>query len=344
MTDSDRIDHKLDEWLTTQFVELVNDLAESLDLGAGSVEALQALDFRNLAADLTEHLEVAAGLTAVLNETRPVALPEDVKSADGPLQTAVDTDSMVERAARALASIDALSRLQLRADSEYAKFRASIGLVIELARVDRLAGEIQRELLESDDGRVAAYSLANQALHILRVGVSRDRDLDYFINRDRDGNYRMRLTARDRCFDLCQSLLSSGPDCDASHLLWRLSELVRAVRSARAGALERTRLKAGKVFLSLALGDVNTDLASLSELVELHDTLASILSDFIGADLRSASLADVPLVGIRWSVKTLWPMGWMDRIRAASTEVAFEVFEITDGRGENTRVAQKSGR
>ncbi|MFI1415617.1 hypothetical protein ACH4Y0_37705 [Streptomyces sp. NPDC020707] len=41
-------------------------------------------------------------------------------------------------------------------------------------------------------------------------------------------------------------------------------------------------------------------------------------NDFVGADLTSAKLDDVPLEGILWDATTLWPAQWETRVRRAS--------------------------
>lgn len=55
------------------------------------------------------------------------------------------------------------------------------------------------------------------------------------------------------------------------------------------------------------------------------DTLARVVAeverasnDFVGADLTSAKLDDVPLEGILWDATTLWPAQWETRMRRAS--------------------------
>ncbi|MEU1711013.1 hypothetical protein ABZ478_37990 [Streptomyces sp. NPDC005706] len=41
-------------------------------------------------------------------------------------------------------------------------------------------------------------------------------------------------------------------------------------------------------------------------------------NDFVGADLTSAKLDDVPLEGVLWDATTLWPAQWETRVRRAS--------------------------
>ncbi|MER6912585.1 hypothetical protein ABT354_13020 [Streptomyces sp. NPDC000594] len=44
-------------------------------------------------------------------------------------------------------------------------------------------------------------------------------------------------------------------------------------------------------------------------------------NDFRGADLRDVSLEGLPLEGIRWDARTLWPPGWESRVRRASLAI-----------------------
>jgi len=77
--------------------------------------------------------------------------------------------------------------------------------------------------------------------------------------------------------------------------------------------------------------------ADPTSLLNLRDVLDQVADDFIGADLRSASLDGVSLEGIRWSTATRWPADWEERIRAGSFELEPGVFEI-GGRGRSVSV------
>jgi hypothetical protein len=348
MTEPNGTGPEVDDWLIGKFVALVEDLTDSLDLTAGVTEALQPVHFSNLAADLTEHLEIAAGLTAVFTGAVPVNELNYPMIASRRMRQSADSDLLVERTRSLLESVDAPARLQLRADPEYMSFRDSISLIAELDRVIHLTESIRHELLESGDGdgdgHVRTYSLARRVAQILSVGVTRDRDRDFYTTHDVDGNYRARVLARDRAFDLCSSLLASHSDHAGRGLSSRLADLLDAVHTARAGILDRSRTRAARLISGISTSQMDAQLASLGTLIELQELLDWMLSDFIGADVRGASLADVPLVGIRWSAATRWPTDWVERIRVASVEIAPEIFEITDDEGRRSRVAHFSSR
>ena len=86
----------------------------------------------------------------------------------------------------------------------------------------------------------------------------------------------------------------------------------------------------GAIALALALvrdralfgywsGDYHPD--QRSELVEARTNLVEAAGNFVGADLRTVSLAIVDLVGIRWDSNTRWPTLVVEtKIRRASDE------------------------
>jgi hypothetical protein len=57
--------------------------------------------------------------------------------------------------------------------------------------------------------------------------------------------------------------------------------------------------------------------------------LTEIADDFVGADLRAAvDFESTDWQGIRWSQATTWPLGWEDRVRAISVEIAPGIFQV----------------
>ncbi|WP_432033643.1 hypothetical protein [Streptomyces antibioticus] len=63
--------------------------------------------------------------------------------------------------------------------------------------------------------------------------------------------------------------------------------------------------------------------------------------DFISADLSGAQLGGINLGGLKWSEATVWPPGWSDRLRRASTESEPGIFVVTiDGNGSVNRLEE----
>lgn len=58
------------------------------------------------------------------------------------------------------------------------------------------------------------------------------------------------------------------------------------------------------------------------------DRLNELAADFIGVDLREASLSGLDLIGVRWSRTTQWPRGDVDWIVAASEPVGNGIYVI----------------
>ncbi len=59
-----------------------------------------------------------------------------------------------------------------------------------------------------------------------------------------------------------------------------------------------------------------------------YKELAHVGNDYQGCDLRSLDLEWMPLEGVRWSVDTVWPINWDERVRRASETEAPGVFVI----------------
>jgi hypothetical protein len=59
--------------------------------------------------------------------------------------------------------------------------------------------------------------------------------------------------------------------------------------------------------------------------------LLSIADDFTEADLRHVNLTGVALEGLRWSVRTLWPDQWRERIERDTVPLGGELYEIRPG-------------
>ncbi|MGW3853037.1 hypothetical protein [Streptomyces fagopyri] len=100
-----------------------------------------------------------------------------------------------------------------------------------------------------------------------------------------------------------------------------IRELLEEELAPSVPALQAT----GRAYL-FGIGAVAQDLIDdLAHGCRHADALARVVAeverasnDFVGADLTSAKLDDVPLEGIRWDATTLWPAHWQTRVRRAS--------------------------
>ncbi len=297
-----------DAWLVTRYTALVDDLAATLDMAAGITEAIQPSHFTSLTTELNELLDFDAGLTAIIGPPAAPGSPSDAPPTSGARHDDPQVQSWAARFAGLLRSLDAPARLRLRAHPHYVELRGGVHLVTEL-----------------DDVRVRARALA----------VDLDRVVDLAVARE-----LARELARDLVRDLARAIdLARALDHDRDRDLIRARDLARALvhdldlarDRALARAYAHTRARAlGRELWFVRLGTQSADATTLRR---LQDLLNRGADDFIGADLRSASLTGAALEKIRWSTTTLWPTEWQEQIRAASVEIAPGIFEIT-GRGQ----------
>ncbi|MEY9895225.1 hypothetical protein ABIA35_003473 [Catenulispora sp. MAP12-49] len=61
------------------------------------------------------------------------------------------------------------------------------------------------------------------------------------------------------------------------------------------------------------------------------DRTRAALSDFAGADLRSADLSEIEMSGVIWNSETNWPSEWEDYLREISQELEPGLYRVTAG-------------
>lgn len=319
-----------DAWLVTRYTALVDDLAATLDMAAGITEAIQPSHFTSLTTELNELLDFDAGLTAIIGPPAAPGSPSDAPPTSGARHDDPQVQSWAARFAGLLRSLDAPARLRLRAHPHYVELRGGVHLVTELDDV-----RVRARALAVDLDRVVDLAVARELARDLVRDLARAIDLARALDHDRDRDLiRARDLARalvhdlDLALDLARDRALAGGLVRARALA-RDRALARGLDLARAYAHTRARAL-GRELWFVRLGTQSADATTLRR---LQDLLNRGADDFIGADLRSASLTGAALEKIRWSTTTLWPTEWQEQIRAASVEIAPGIFEIT-GRGQ----------
>jgi hypothetical protein len=107
----------------------------------------------------------------------------------------------------------------------------------------------------------------------------------------------------------------------------------RALDRALDRALTVARDRAHALAHDLGFAGWEDQPADAEALKLLSEALDRVATDFIGADLRSATLTSASLEGVRWSdgtrgEPTRWPAGCEGPIRAASVEIEPGIFQI----------------
>ncbi|HXV94829.1 MAG TPA: hypothetical protein VD813_16105 [Pseudonocardia sp.] len=339
---------------------LVDDLAAALDLAAGAAEATQPAHLARLVTDLGGVLDLDAGLAAAVGSGPRPAEPEPRSPAFASGRSP-DPEQAPPRPWTAWlddwwSTLDHGARLKLRTDARFRALRAGLDLAVRLDDIRSGALDLARSLdvdrhgdpargLLFGRGRARALARAEasergraNALALVR-GLERAVDLcEALVRRldpapdNRPGGLVAALVldldrARDRARVLVDGLggVPSTRDLDLARGVAR--DLGDDLRRALDGAVDLTRACARGFGLDASAP------ADAYDLRCARDVLHRIADDFTDADLGAVSLTGVRLDGIRWSSATRWPIGWEDRIRAASVEVGPGVFEVTDGRG-----------
>jgi hypothetical protein len=331
--------HPVEDGIAAAYTALVADLATTLDLTAGAADATHPATYTALTTDLSTTLDINAGLTAIVGTSTTPTAP----SPTSPLHTA---STAAGRLSHQLRSLTSPERLSLRSRPAYSQLRVTLDFATDCARGLDHATHIYEALdhaLHRDRDHGRALDLAHNLARDLDV----DLDVDLRRARARD---RARARARNRDLDLDLDLdLTSVRGLvrglvralNLSHVHDRslAGDLTRALDTALFSALFSARGFARDLTLLLDLGPVRAkpdglkqhDLENLQAvLAEVQALLAEVGDDFVGADLRAADhLTPAELTGVRWSLATLWPPSWEDRVRAASVKIEPGVFRIS---------------
>jgi hypothetical protein len=146
-------------------------------------------------------------------------------------------------------------------------------------------------------GGTGNLARARTLSHGLERALDRYRDLDRAIDRDRARSLAVDLDLAPACA-LARDLGHAG-DLDRARLL--ALDLGRSLARARTGTRSLASELAGALSNSLGIEHVDELAAAL---------LDGALDDFSQADLSGVDLADIGLVGVRWSLSgTNWPPG-----------------------------------
>ncbi|WP_256790131.1 hypothetical protein [Frankia sp. AvcI1] len=311
MTDED-----LDRWLTDQHADLITDLTDLLDLGAGLQEVVLADHHSGLVDDVRNVLDLDAGFAAITS-AREDHTPD--KDAAPPRLAGRSVSATV----RLLESFDVQTRLNVRGHPAVIVFARALDLALALALV--------RELVRALDlTRARARELARELVRALDRARIRDLERDPDRELDRD---------LDRALSLARAL-ARILDRDRARARARALNLDLTLGFTLDRALDRAldRVRDLDHELDRALNDaVRTDLGHLAgeRFGDERDVVAAldrIRQDFTDADLREVDLSHVDLTGVRWSqTTTQWPAAWEEQIRHASVSIGDDLWEVRGG-------------
>jgi hypothetical protein len=308
-----RRDTTLDTWLAARRSALDADLAGDLDIETGLQEVLISSRHAAVLADVAGNLNVEAGLAAI---APAAACPLDLAYPDTTgisalLRPHTSVDTTTSAVAKAVTALPPDQRVVLRTHPITQCFDLAAACITTRDLVENL----QHALVLAPTNLV---SVLDQFLH---AAPARDDVL-------------IRDIAHARNLALARGGTSDHVlAADLVRVLGEAGVLVRNRHDALSRAVHRALERAGDVRqplseLTIALHHIPAE-EHAQVLVWLRDTL----DDLVGADLREADLTRVPLVGIRWSIDTQWPSGWVDRIKRDSVPVegADGIFVIRGG-------------
>ncbi|MEU0879251.1 hypothetical protein ABZ345_11685 [Lentzea sp. NPDC005914] len=296
----------LDGWLTGQLASLNSALDDVLDLNRGLADAKLPQVLDGLVVALDDVLDLDAGLTRIL-PLPAVGLPVQPTG-----EFSVFADD--------LAGLPAEARLAVRTWMSTDLLAAAKELTVVVLRAHALAGYVSRPeefarlrniaVLEAQ-GIVADFEPDDPPGRALQLDTV---EFVHTLKRAPGYNSRVALHAHSLAERFSRAL---------SVLLFNVSRHTRD--DTRTAPFEHGFLSA-----------VHTlDLHDIAALTSLHRALSRMLNaltSMVGADLTSADLQGVPLVGVRWSTSTRWPSDWRGWVRDNSAEVLPGVFEIQRGR------------
>ncbi|MEU4522922.1 hypothetical protein AB0F52_29940 [Amycolatopsis sp. NPDC024027] len=354
--DDAHAEHGLDHWLATAMASLDRALDDVLNLDSGLVDAKLPNLRDDLTRDLDQVLDLDAGLDDILPARRP---PVPTAGPPAPQPTGDLAQTPLGAFAGDFTALPAHERLAARAwlpVQELIELHHAVRLVLRaedlihnLADDRDLAHALtrDRDLAHARDlAHDLAYDLTrdHDLAHDLAYDLTRDltfaRDLAHALNRDRDLAHTLAQT-RDLAYarDLAHALTH-----DLAHTLdladTLTHDLARARDRAHAHALNRVRSLDRTSNLVVALySALRREVEIFGERHHAHDfdleedlgRLIEAATNVNGADLSQLDLRGIPLLGLRWSEATQWPVEWRDRIRRDSIELHPGHYEIRQG-------------
>lgn len=309
-----------DDEFTDVRAAFVADLRTVLDIVTGVEDATHPDRYAALTTDLNAALDLDAGLGLI------IGIRSDISSAARPRTDSsrhdVDLPSP-SRITNQLTSLTDVERLGIRVHPSYHALRQ----ILDLSRDLDLIHNLDLDLDAAQTGDVARN---------LTGALTRDLDIDLDRTLDLGRSHTVGLVrdfalalARTRARALALALVRARALARARA---RTRSLARAL--ARARDLARDLALALALDVDLAAGvDLDLNLEEPTPITALYN-LVDVVDDFAGADLREVTdFRPSDWEGVRWSTDTLWPPGWVERVRAMSHEIDPGIFEVTqDGR------------
>jgi hypothetical protein len=352
-------DQGLDLWLSYQQHKLVIDVIGTLEIEAGLREVLIPTHHADLARCPDVEAE-GASIVPIAPDIMPATEPltPNCQPADSEPVTATNPDQVnVEHA-------QPDTRL-LEFFPSTASWNPSTRLAMRAHPIFHLAGfhdRVHTLVLSAGSASTLASGLEGTleyVLHRVRDRVpdlppdldgALDRDLDRGLDPARDlGNDldrtldRARAVARDLVRDLGSELahirdLDRLPTVDLSYALDNVLNLDSALNHNLTPANNYAHLGIHDlahyhVRVRALIRGLERIQSFADELIRTIQTLAHfhrVLSDVSGVDLRNVEFAEIPLQGLRWSMRTQWPPKIENQIRRDSVQVADGIFEVGD--------------
>jgi hypothetical protein len=292
-------EYQVDRWLLEHRDAMIAALDEVIDVEAGLQDVLLSTRFTSLVDNLDEVIDVEAGLAAIVPVPEPILAP-------APNTEGSDLDSVL----RAISPVEKLALREAYSPLVGGTVLSVAGAVDDIVEVvasmTSNLGIVRRAKPHSEMARHELHEAGHAVWGLSRLladcatTVSHEKSIYARVE------WRLRSEAgdlHDRLGEL-EDLLMYWEGLSYNSTSWGLAVLdCRAATKALVRDARRFthRLRA------------------------LH----RFLNDFVGADLSTAPLEGMHLVGVQWSISTLWPsQSWRDRIEKSSIEIEDGIFEV----------------
>ncbi|MBB1154357.1 hypothetical protein [Amycolatopsis dendrobii] len=323
-------EREFDQWLGERQRGLSDSLDAVLNLHSGLRDALLPDRRADLDRALSNAVDPGAGLAAILT-SRPETAPR-APAAGGPDGGDLTAYSL------ALMARPEQTRLALRARIPYNELNEIDSELSWQTTFRELADDLKAIHESLQLKNPVEPELRRQALDLLKTSVKavdqyriapRYGPLNGLVLRDNEKlAYARRLAStwinlieadrlHDTRLDFIARRFESAVDAGLSimHAFSRVDRVDIDLAEALKNELRRLRERGADGRFS-------------SSITKAVNRIRRATTDFTGADLASADLTDIPLVGVRWSAATRWPAEWAEHVRRNSTEIKPGVFEI----------------